>query len=374
MKKKRALRIGIDGRYAESQGGGINRYIHELIKGIINAGDTPVVFSTKKLLIKQKGAEYKVIPQKIHRIIWEQIQLPRVINTQNLDLYHATANSGIPLLSKIPTLLTVHDVIPLTHKGYFDNSKFPFLSRQLYILNVKTSILKSQRIICTTNSVLDDVKKYFKSNSKKLALIPMAPDKEFLENKKSADKNILKRHGIISEFMLNFGGIDKRKNIDGLIKAYALFIRTNKNKMDLVITGGDKEQLNTYRNVADEHGLKDRIHFLGWIEQGSLPVLARNAKFIIYPTFAEGFGLPLVEAMAARTPILVSKLPSFLKMGENVPIYIDPTDSKNISSGMRLAAKGRSKDILDKGRMIASNYSWDYTFKKTYTIYSRIHR
>lgn len=368
------MRIGIDGRYAEGQGGGINRYIRELIKGIINAGDTPVVFSTKKLLTKQKGAEYKVVPQRMHRIIWEQIQLPRVLGSHNLDLYHATANSGIPLFSRIPMLLTIHDIIPLTHKDYFANSKFTLLSRLLYILNVQTSIKKSRKTICTTSSVLDDVKKNFNPNNKKLELIPMAAGKEFLENKKNTDKSILKRYDIPSKFILNFGGIDRRKNVEGLIRAYALFIRTNKSEINLVITGGDKDQLHVYKEIVTQLGLQNRVNFLGWIEYGSLPVLVRNASFIIYPTFAEGFGLPLVEAMASRTPVVTSKLPSFLKMCENVPIYIDPDDPKSISSGMREAANGRSKNILDRGRMIASSYNWNSTLKKTYTIYSGIHR
>lgn len=370
--KKKKLRIGIDGRYAQSSGGGVNRYIQELISYIVKKGSVPVVISTKRIPIPQKGAEYHIIHKKLHGLVWEQVQLPLLLRSLDLDLYHATANSGIPFLSNLPTILTVHDIIPILDKEYFAQSKFPFLSKSLYSLSIKAALYKSSKVICTTNIVVGDVKKSLKVDSKKISIIPMAVDDKFFENKKSSDKNILRKHDIQSNFMLNFGGIDKRKNIAGMLRAYSLFLKTTKSKLDLVITGGDKMQISTYKDDVDDLGLKNRVHFTGWLEYKELPILIRNAQFVIYPTLAEGFGLPLIEAMASGIPVVTSRLPTFLEKSRDVPIYTDPKKTKSIVDGMILASKGTNIDMLNKGRKIASIYNWNNTMEKTYDIYSML--
>ncbi|MBP6882469.1 MAG: glycosyltransferase family 4 protein [Candidatus Levybacteria bacterium] len=371
-KADKQLRIGIDGRYIESGGGGINRYIQELIHGIIDAGDTPVVISTQKIAIQDKNVEYIVLPKKGHWIFWEQIQLPLLLSKLNLDTYHACANSGIPIFLDIPTILTIHDIIPLQDKGYFNQSTLPYIAKILYILGLKISLYKSNAVIGTSKVILDDVSKYFTYNSQKASVIPMGVGTAFFDSKKKTDHKILAKYSISTAYILNFGGIDKRKNIEGLLKAFALFSNSKSNKISLVITGGNKVQVNNYKKLAIKLGLQKRILFPGWMDRSDLPKVVRNAKFVVYPTFAEGFGLPVAETIASQIPIVTSQLPTIKALHKETPIYIDPKNIESIIAGMIQADKGISKARLSKGKKIIENYTWENTTKKTYAIYQTL--
>jgi len=373
MKKiGKQLRIGIDGRYAEGGGGGINRYIHELIQGILASGDIPVVISTKKIARQYKDAEYVVLPKKSHWIFWEQIQLPLLLRKLNLDIYHATANSGIPFFLNTPSLFTIHDVIPLQDKNYFDQSKFPYLAKTLYTLGIKISLYKSSAVIVTSKVILDDINKFFRYNSQKSSVVPMGVGKTFFDTKKGSDQKILAGYSISTPYILNFGGIDKRKNIDGLLKAFALFSVSKNNKTHLVITGGEKEQVRLYKKVVAKLNLQKVVLFPGWLHQSDLPTVVRNALFVVYPTFAEGFGLPVAETIASKTPVVTSQLPTITSLHKDIPIYIDPNDTQSIVAGMLLADKGISKSKLLRGKKSIEHYTWENTTKKTYALYIRL--
>lgn len=373
MKKiHKRLRIGIDGRYAESGGGGINRYVHELIQSVLATGDIPVVISTKKIALQYKDAEYIVLPKKGHWIFWEQIQLPLLIKSLSLDIYHASANTGIPFFLNIPAVLTIHDVIPLQDKNYFSQSKIPYLAKALYILGIKISLYKSSAVIVTSKVILDDVSKFFTYNSQKSSVIPMGVDRTFFDKKKESDQKILARYSISTPYILNFGGIDKRKNIDGLLRAFALFSASKSNKAHLVITGGDKAQVQSCKKVATQLGLQKVVLFPGWLHHLDLPIIVRNAQFVVYPTFAEGFGLPVAETVASQIPIVTSQLPTIKALHKETPIYIDPKNIESLIAGMIQADKGISKARLSKGKKIIENYTWENTTKKTYAIYQTL--
>jgi glycosyltransferase involved in cell wall biosynthesis len=373
MKKThQQLRIGVDGRYAESGGGGISRYVHELIQGVLASGDIPVVISTKKIALQYKDAEYVVLPKKFHWIFWEQIQLPLLLRKLNLDIYHASANSGIPFFLDLPTILTIHDIIPLSDKGYFDQSKLPYLAKILYVFGIKISLYKSNAVIVTSKVILDDLSEFFTYNSQKSSVIPMGVDKAFFDTKKESDKKILTRYSIPTPYILNFGGIDKRKNIDGLLRAFALFSDSKRNKTHLVITGGDNAQVQSCKKMATELGLQKVVLFPGWLHHLDLPIIVRNAQFVLYPTFAEGFGLPVAETVASQIPIVTSHLPTIKSLHKETPIYIDPNDTQSIVNGMIQADKGISKTRLLRGKKTIEHYTWENTMNKTYAIYLKL--
>ncbi len=370
MKKiHKRLRIGVDGRYAEGGGGGINRYVHELIQGILASGDIPVVISTKKIAIRYKDTEYVVLPKKFHWIFWEQIQLPLLLRKLNLDIYHASANSGIPFFLDLPTILTIHDIIPLSDKGYFDQSKLPYLAKILYVFGIKISLYKSNAVIVTSKVILDDLSEFFTYNSQKSSVIPMGVDRTYFDTKKEGDQKILAKYSISTPYILNFGGIHKRKNIDGLLRAFALFSASKSSKTHLVITGGDKAQVQNCKRIATQLGLQKMVLFPGWLHHLDLPKIVRNAKFVVYPTFAEGFGLPVAETVASQIPIVTSQLPTIKSLHKETPVYIDPNNTQSIVNGMIKADKGISKTRLLQGKKTIEHYTWENTMNKTYTIY-----
>jgi glycosyltransferase involved in cell wall biosynthesis len=187
-------------------------------------------------------------------------------------------------------------------------------------------------------------------------------DEFFTQNKSSNSPN-----GDINlhyPYILNHGGIDDRKNNLNIIKALP-FVK----KYLLVITGYNKTLSLELASLAKDLGISERVIFTGWINQNLLIKLVRNAKTIIYPSKAEGFGMPLLEGMALGIPIVASDLEVFHEYGDNVPIYVNPDDCRDIANGINKAIKGISKERIEKGKSIAKKYTWDRALKETIATY-----
>ena len=124
--------------------------------------------------------------------------------------------------------------------------------------------------------------------------------------------------------------------------------------------------------MATELGLQKVVLFPGWLHHLDLPIIVRNAQFVVYPTFAEGFGLPVAETVASQIPIVTSQLPTIKSLHKETPVYIDPNDTQSIVNGMIQADKGISKARLLRGKKTIEHYTWENTMNKTYAIYLKL--
>jgi len=368
-KKKKRLRIAIDARPLEGNGGGIYRYVSELTNYIVRQGDIPVLITTRKLRNQFSGAENVVIQQKFHRLIWEQIQLPLALRNKDIDLYHAAGSWGAPLFTKLPVITTIHDIIPLLKKDYFSKSKYPLLSKALYYLRMKLSASKSKRIIVTNDIIKKDLVRVVGANLHKLVTIPMGIDEKFFEKQQNADAVYLNSLGISGQYILNFGGVDERKNLAMLLQAFKSYIISTTGKENLVITGGTEEKRKVLREVGESYSIGDRVIFTGWVDKAKLPLLVRNADFTIYLSQSEGFGFPVLESMAAGAPVVASDLPVLKKPAGNVPVFVDQNSEADIVTGMKKAIGKKTKNECENGIRIARSFTWVQTLERTYLEY-----
>lgn len=371
--KKNSLRIGIDARCAEEIGGGVSRYIQELTKFILSKKDIPILISTRKINHFPYPIQNIVLPVKGHWFIWEQIQLPIRLFGLKLDIYHAAGNWGVPLLYSKPTVLTVHDIIPRISQTHFDQTRFPLLSKLLYNFRLSTSVKLSKYVIATTQYTKNDLKKYYGVDDNKVKVIPMAVSGDFFQIKDKDDEQVLSKYKINRPYILSHGGIDRRKNLSNLIQSFALLIKMKNdkesNKLNLVITGSNEQLVEEYKALANSIGISDAINFIGWVTEEEICTLVRNSLVIVYPTTIEGFGMPLLEAMASGKPVVTSDMPVLRQIGENVPIYVKPNDINNITLGLSKALQGIPDKTIKEGVEIARRYSWDNTMNATYHFY-----
>ena len=166
------MKIVIDARYLEGTGGGVGKYIKELI---VRAPKTYqfICISTKPLNTHFKNVETIVLPNKFHWFFWEQIQLPIKLSQLKPDIYHAAANYGIPLFSPVKTILTVHDIIPITTPNYFAMSRISAISKILFYLRTQVSLVVANKIIVTNDLLAKQLSTNFYLNSHKITIIPM---------------------------------------------------------------------------------------------------------------------------------------------------------------------------------------------------------
>src|SRR5579859_4888860 len=146
------MKIGIDGRYAQDDLVGVGNYIKNLVEGFTNKGYECVIFYSSKPKCKIDKSS-SIIISTSNRYLFEQIFLPIALIKNNIDIYHCTGNSGLPIFTSVPTVLTIHDLIPLSYKNYFKFSRQPFLSKTLFRLNTKLSCLKAKQIMADSKFV-----------------------------------------------------------------------------------------------------------------------------------------------------------------------------------------------------------------------------
>lgn len=364
--KKRPLRIGLDARSGEYGGGGMRTYLEELAQAIIKQGDIPVLFCTKKLTLALPQAEVVIEPVRFHAWFWEQIQVLMLINRHGCDLYHATQNSGAPMLTNKPTVLTIQDLIPFEKKEYFANSSTPFLKQLNYRLRTFIAIIKVKKIIVTTSIMAQKVQLLFPNAKEKLNITSLGVSENYfyLQKKlrvKSPDDKI--------KIILYHGGIAERKNIERLLRAFKQFLAISNQSWKLIITGENEILVSQYTALSQELAISSSIHWTGWVNNKRLEELVQSADIIAYPSEDEGFGMPLLEGMAAGKPVVASNLPVFHLIGKTVPFFFQTNSTEDLTRALLAAKDGISERKKLLGVVLARRYSWSNTFRKTYQLY-----
>jgi len=363
------MKIGFDGRFAQNELTGVGKYIKNLIEGIARQGFKCIVFYSQK-------PEYPIIGKNIknrvirgNKYLWEQILLPKALKQEKIDIYHALGNVGIPLFCPIPSVLTVHDLIPLLQKNYFEKSKISLLSKKLYYWRSKTSLQKAQKIITDTKWTKKIIVKLFKIQSSKITVIYLdssLPKK--LDNKAHLQFNLKKEN-----YIINNGGIDRRKNLANLITAFAL-AQTKMPQLKLVITGQNQSFLPILKKEIQRKKLTKKVIFTGFLKEEALWELLKNALCLCYLSEIEGFGLPIIEAFRTNTPVITSNIPVLREIGGSACLFVDQNQPQAISQAIiKLAQTPKlQKELTARGKKRARIFSWKKTIKETIKIYNKV--
>ena len=358
------MRIGIDGRYLEEDLVGVGNYIKFLVEELNKRGVECVIFYSQKPKYSIKGKNIiSVVKKSLNRITFEQVTLPILFRKYKIDLYHAVGNIGVPLFSNIKSVLTVHDLIPITYKNYFDYSRFPFLSKFLYLFRIKSSILFASKIITVSEFTKNEVLGFGVPKEKiEVIYSGIAKIEDKLPNKNQYE-----------DYVINNGGLDIRKNTDGLIKAFAL-LNNKFPKLKLVITGNNESFKKELENLAKDLRVSEKVIFTGYVGEEQLYSLIKNAKCLCYPSIIEGFGFPVLEAFALGTPVVSSSSSSLPEVAGNAALLVDPYNHEEIAEaiGKILKDKSLSEKLINLGHKQVQKFSWENTANKYMDIYKKL--
>ena len=358
------MRIGFDGRYAEGDLVGVGKYIRSLVLELGRLGVECVIFYSNRPKYKIEGKNISsVILPRSNRIVFEQYFLPIALKKHRIDIYHAPGNMGIPLISNVKTALTIHDLIPFQVKGYFSYSKFPFFSKLVYMLRMYTSIKKADRIISVSEYTKSELIK-FGADPNKIKVILSGVS--FLSKpQKTSNK--------YSEYVLNNGGIDIRKNTEGLIKAFVEIHEAFPN-LKLLITGDNFGYRKNLEKLASQLNLKKLVIFTGYVSDSEMYYLIKNARCVCYPSFIEGFGFPVLEAFSLGTPVVTSKTSSLPEIAGDAAILVDPNNKREISQAVIKILRNAklSKNLSKLGLEQAKKFSWKKSANEYLNLYNSI--
>ncbi len=342
-----SCRVGIDVRYLRRQGVGISGYVHQAVLELLEAGaDLTLLTDSEEhcgaLRSAYPSAAAVALPTR-SGFRWEQQKLPRHLDAARYDAYIAPANYGLPLTYRGPTvmILVVHDLIPL-RLGHIYLLPRPLWATK-YLLSVGIAALRADRVAAASHATARDVARLLRHRDVSVAYPPIpAPHAAEGGTEPAGPPASLPGgfdHGAKSYFLYN-GGADIRKNVPTLLRAFAR-IRHALPATDLIMIGAGQEH---FHKLIHRLRLEDRVHTLGYVDEPAKESLIKHAAALVYPSRIEGFGLPVLEAMAAGIPVVSGTGGSLAEIGGDAVVYVRPINDESLATAMLAVSQDTGRD------------------------------
>ena len=370
------MNIGIDARGINLyKGSGIGTYTRNLIFILINSNlkDKFNLLGTgneDKNFIKNNTSLTFISGR--YNSFYEDFYIPHWINEKKLDLYHLPQNGlGMPLDSNSKIVVTIHDLIPYAMpetvgKGYLDK----------FLKEMPKIISSCSGIITVSEYSKKDILRFFPNfPSEKIYVTPLAANESFKPMEKESCKNVIKNlFKIDSPFILYLGGFSSRKNVKSLILAFKKIIKDLPNDYKLVLGGTLQDEGFNLQKIVIDNNLENNVIFTGYLKDSLLPIFYNAADVFVYPSYYEGFGLPPLEAMCCKTPVITSNLTSIPEVTNNAALLINPSNEDELSDALIKILKDDylRKELSEKGYLKSLEFSWKKTCKLTYNAYLSI--
>jgi len=281
------------------------------------------------------------------------------------DLFFLT----LPLKKTKPTVVTIHDVIPLIFPEHYSSG----VRGNLKFQTQKFSLKGVKAIITDSKNSKKDIIRYLGYSQKKIYVVPLASAKEFKPiNNQQILGSIKKRYQLPEKFVLYVGDVNYNKNIPGLIKALAGL----KEKMSLVLVGKafmdeNLKETQEILRLIDSLKLGKKVRRLGWIPDKDLVAVYNLASVYCQLSFYEGFGLPVLEAMVCGCPVVASKTSSLPEICGQAAVMVDPNNLNEIIKGLNKALE-KKEELRAKGFKQVKKFSWQKTAQETYEVYQKV--
>jgi glycosyltransferase involved in cell wall biosynthesis len=369
------MHIGINAHLLSSQPGyrsaGIHAYIHNLLNHL--GTSSPPDWNFTVMEGQQTRVDYPGLAMRrsrwntekpLTRILWEQAVQPFQLG--DFDLYHAIAFVS-PLLLTKPSVVTVYDL------SFVHYPQVLTAARRLYLqLFTRLSCQRAQRVIAISHSTAHDLETTFGLPANKIDVAACGYDTERFKPLAASDVMAFKKQrGLPDRFWLFIGTLEPRKNLPTLLKAYAALPKQE--RLPLYLAGGRGWMVDEIDHTIETYGLKDDVHFPGFVPAQDLALWYNSAEVFIYPSVFEGFGLPILEAMACGTPVILSNVSSLPEVAGNNGLQLDPYDLSQWTEALHRAFHDDvwREQTQNLGLQEAQRYRWSSTAQATIASYRR---
>ncbi len=370
----RRMRVGINISKVLDVHTGVGRFTNNLCKSISKIGSTCDYFLyTTSEIYRLSGIDHKAIHVKkagivtrnnTLRILWEQIVLPFYSLDDRLDLFHYTDHASSILQRRHPFIITVHDIAFIRFPHLFNKS------RQIYKKYIfEKSISKADVIIVPSNSTKKDILHYCGIKSSKVKIVNYGVERRF---RPIGDVEAYRlENSLPLKMILNIGTLEPRKNVISLIRAFKKLKVKGLKDYKLVIVGDKGWLYNRIFKEIESSNMRNEVLFPGIIKDDDLPMLYNCADIFVYPSLYEGFGLPILEAMACGIPVITSNTSSLPEVVGEAGIMVGPTDINSLCEAMYnvLTNNELRQHLSSKGLERSKLFSWEDTARKILEIY-----
>lgn len=374
------MKIGFDAKRAFFNRTGLGNYSRTLIRIVAAMGkehaltlytprgpflsESNDLHAFKNVVVRTPSMPGRLLPS-----FWRTFLMARDVKKDGMDLFHGLSHelpSGIEK-TKVPSIVTIHDLIFLKHPDYY-----PAVDRYIYDRKVRHALRATDRVVAITEETKQDLAEYYKVPLERMEVVYQSCNPLFaVQGDAETDKLTRKRIGLPDEYLLYVGTVNERKNLLSLIKALPLMKSLS---LPLVAVGNG----GAYRKKVIEHtvaaGLMDRVWFVDHVENADLPSVYRGAACFIYPSLSEGFGIPIIEAIFSKVPVVTSDRMSLHEAGGPGCVYMDPLDPGAIAHAVEEAlgdAFERRKRI-EAGLQYVQRFTEEKVGARLLNLYSRV--
>jgi glycosyltransferase involved in cell wall biosynthesis len=355
------MRIAIDGRAFDAPAGGVRRYVNELF-----AAMRTVAPSTGLLAIGGSGVppgieHRRAAPSLPTNLGWCLSGLPMAARRERFDVFHAPAYTA-PLWGVGPLVLTIHDVSYARRPDWSPHPRGVGAARQWFY---RASAQRATRVITDSSFSRTEIIAAYAIDDDRIDVVPLGVNRAFRPDPSTARERCV----------LHVGDLHIRRNLEMLLDVVMELARQDArlSGLRLVLAGRDLGVLESLRARAVAGGAPDRLHYIGQPTDEELVRWYQRAGVLAYPSRYEGFGLPVLEALASGTPVVASNAASVPEVAGDAAILLPPDDPRQWLDALRsvLVDPSRARELTDRAVARAGRFTWEHTAELTIAAYTR---
>jgi len=371
------VKIAIDYTPAALQGAGIGRYTRGLVDALL-----PLLATEDELtLLYPRGAAPHArrtwparvrirrlpLPDRYQTILWHRLRLPLPVEwwTGEADIFHAP-NFLLPRVRRAKALLTIHDLAFVVRPEY----AWPDLRRFLEKA-VPRSVARADHILADSEASKQDAMRIFGLSAQQITVVGAGVEPRFRSLPPTETAAVRQKYGLDWPFVFSISTLEPRKNFDGLVRAFARARCATNLPHHLVIAGGKGWMYEQIFAAVEEENAQDFVHFPGFVPDSDLPALYNLAELFAFPSHYEGFGLPLLEAMACGTPALATAVSSLPEIAGDAAYLIPADDPEALVAGLihLLTDADARAELRARGPAQAAKFTWDAAAQRLLGVY-----
>ena len=360
-----SMRIAVNAIFLQKdQLEGYGHYVNEIFSRIVKQHpehEFIFVFDRpydEKFIFSSNVTALVVSPPARHPLAfkyWYDVKAPRALRSHKVDVW-VQPYGFCSLTTSITQVLMVHDLAFLHYPKFISRYQ-----RLYYKLFTKRFLTKAKTVVTVSEFTKSDIIKHYQISSQKISVIGGAARADFIPLSWFDREDIKAGFADGHEYFLFSGGIHPRKNLMNLLKAFSLFKKWQQSNMKLLVVGRLAWQYDDILQKLKTYKYRDDVVLLGYQPDEQLARITASAYALVYPSYFEGFGLPILEAMQSETPVITSDTSSMPEIGGDAALYANPSDPDAIAKQMLYLYKNESErtGLVGAGTRRAAEFSWD---------------
>ncbi len=363
------MRVGVEGRTFQGPLYGVARFLKNVLAHMARMGEDDLFLVYLSREAEDPGIKAPNVMFKVLRgapgITWRHLRMPLEMRRDDVDV-HFSPTYFVPLWRVCPEVVVVHDISFKAHPEWFKRDR-RFLFDDIFWRAVK----RADRVITPSEFSRGEIVLHLGIDPGKIKVVPNAPEEVFrpVEDPLVLE-DLRKRYGLRERFLLTVGAIHTRRNLERLVRAVHRASSRVGERLQLVVVGmpAPFSPPVNFMGEAERLGMAGDVTHLEYVPEEDLVLLYNACSLFVYPSLYEGFGLPVVEAMACGTPVACARSSALPEVGGDAVLYFDPLDVEDMTEAI-VAGLGKSgRELAGRAAERALSYSWRRTAEEIYFV------